>query len=243
MNNGKKPDNPQLDTTWGKPALIRRRLMWWPTLTGWLGLGCLVIAPFLLWFFQGESFLSKTERLPAEILVVEAWLGIEGMRAAAAEFQQAGYHTIVATGGLTNDRWSERRFSYTEMARYELTQAGVPPDRIIAALADDVESQRTFASARAVRAALLARRDIPPAVNVFTLRAHARRSQLIFAKVLGPQIRVGVISWTPATDRSDFWWESSERASELIKETAGWLFELLLNSGRWSNKPTAADRR
>jgi len=237
MNKGKEPAIPNQTDTWGRPTLLRRRLIWWPTLTGCLCLGCLFLAPILLWFFQGESFLGKTERLPTDMLVVEAWIGTEGMKAAAAEFQQSGYHFIVATGGLTNDRWSVQRFSYTEMARYELSRAGVPPDRIIAAPAADVESQRTFESARAVRAVLLARGNVPSAVNIFTLRAHARRSQLIFAKVLGPQIRVGVVSWAPVTDGGGPWWESSERAVDLIKETAGWLFEFLLNSGRWSNQP------
>ena len=123
------------------------------------------------------------------------------------------------------------------MARYELSRAGVPPDRIIAAPAADVETQRTFASALAVRKVLLSRDEPPATVNVFTLRAHARRSQLIFAKVLGPQIRVGVVAWVPVTDGSDLWWESSERAVDLIKETAGWMIELLLNSGRWSSQP------
>jgi len=237
MSNGKGPGLSNPADTWGKPSLLRRRMIWWPTFTGWLCLVCLFFVPILLWFFLGESYLGKTERLPSQFLVVEAWIGTEGMKAAAAEFQQAGYRSIVATGGLTNDRWSAQRFSYTEMARYELSRAGVPPDRIIAAPAADVETQRTFASALAVRKVLLSRDEPPATVNVFTLRAHARRSQLIFAKVLGPQIRVGVVAWVPVTDGSDLWWESSERAVDLIKETAGWMFELLLNSGRWSSQP------
>jgi len=237
MNNANGPGSLHLADTWGKPTLLRRRTIWWPTFTGWLCLGGVFFTPILLWYFQGESFLSRTERLPSEYLVVEAWIGSEGLKAAAAEFQHSGYHFIVATGGLSNDRWSVHRYSYTEMARYELSLAGVPPDRIICAPAADVESQRTFESARAVRATLLARGDAPPAVNVFTLRAHARRSQLVFAKMLGPQIRVGVVSWIPDTDLSAYWWESSERAIDMLKETAGWVFEILFNSGRWSNHP------
>ncbi len=218
-------------------ALFRRRTVWWPTLPGFLCLCGLFIAPFLLWFYRGERFLSHTERLPADVLVVEAWIGIEGLQAAAAEFQHEGYRYIMATGGLTNDRWSTRRWSYTEMARYELSRAGVPADRIIAAPAANSESQRTFESAMAVRKTLQAQAMSPLNVNIFTLGAHARRSRLIFARVLGPETRVGVVSWRPSVYDSEPWWKSSERAADLIKETTGYVFELLVNSGRTSNSP------
>jgi hypothetical protein len=33
------------------------------------------------------------------------------------------------------------------------------------------------------------------------------------------------------------WWQSSERARELLTETAGYIFEALLNSGRSVNSP------
>jgi hypothetical protein len=33
------------------------------------------------------------------------------------------------------------------------------------------------------------------------------------------------------------WWQSSERAREMITETAGYLFEAILNAGRRSNSP------
>ncbi len=48
-----------------------------------------------------ESFLSVTERSPADVLVVEGWIGREGVRAAGEEFKQRGYQYVVATGGLT----------------------------------------------------------------------------------------------------------------------------------------------
>jgi hypothetical protein len=33
------------------------------------------------------------------------------------------------------------------------------------------------------------------------------------------------------------WWQSSERAKELLIESAGYLYEVLFNSGRSSNTP------
>jgi len=43
------------------------------------------------WFTYGESYLEATHRLPADILVVEGWIGRKGIRAAVDEFERGGY--------------------------------------------------------------------------------------------------------------------------------------------------------
>ena len=214
------------------PKLFQRRTVWLPTVFGW---ACILIAIGslgLLFCLKGEAFLSPTERLPAKVLVVEGWIGIEGIRAAKAEFERDGYDFIVTTGGLTGERWKEQRWSYAEMAEKELIRCGVSKDRIIMAPAPDVDSQRTFESAMAVRKSLLAHGNPPEALNVFTLGVHARRSRLIFTKSFPPGTKVGVIAWVPPGYESPQWWRSSERADDLLKETAGFLFEALFDSGR-----------
>ena len=72
----------------------------------------------------------------------------------------------------------------------------------------------------------------PKNLNVFTLGSHARRSLLIFTKVQGPETKVGVIGWAPPDYPTMQYWQSSDRAKELLTETAGFLYEALLNSGR-----------
>ena len=72
----------------------------------------LLLTSVVGWFAYGESFLSLTQRLPADVLVVEGWIGRAGIRAAVAEFEQSGYQYIVATGGLTSGRWEDERASY-----------------------------------------------------------------------------------------------------------------------------------
>jgi uncharacterized SAM-binding protein YcdF (DUF218 family) len=189
------------------------------------------------WFARGESFFSLTHRLPADVLVVEGWVGRPGIHAAVAEFEQHGYQYIVASGGLTSDRWDDERASYAEMAAGEMIRSGVPRERIVVAPAKLAESGRTFESAVAVRRALQAVGIHAKRVNVFTFGSHARRSRLVFAKVDGPGTEVGVISWTPAGYVASPWWRSSERAREMLEETAGYLYEVLFNSGRRSNAP------
>ena len=137
--------------------------------------------------------------------------------------------------------WMEAGWSYAEGAHNELIRSGVPENEIIRAPSGDFENQRTYESAVAVRRALGLRGIQPRALNVFTWGPHARRSRLVFAKVLGTE--VGVISWTPPAYETEPWWRSSGRAKELLTETAGYVYEALLNSGRGFTSPDPAVQR
>jgi uncharacterized SAM-binding protein YcdF (DUF218 family) len=218
---------------WRKFRLVQRRTVWCPT---WLGLFCitiLLLSPAAWWFCWGESFLSQTKRLPAEVLVVEGWIGPDGVDAAAAEFEQHGYQYIVSTGGLTTgEGWSKAGWSYAEGAASELIRFGIPKDKIVVAPARNTESHRTYECAAAVRHALQSRGIHTKNLNVFTLGPHARRSRLVFAKVYEAGTQVGVIGWAPSGDKNVPWWKSSTRAKEMVAETAGYLYEALFNSGR-----------
>jgi hypothetical protein len=211
---------------------FERRTIWFPTLMGWLAAAFCVCIPATGWFLKGESFLAVTGRLPAEVLVVEGWIGGEGIKAAFVEFQNGGYRVVVSAGGLTGERWSKKRWNYAAEAEEQLLLLGVPRDRVLLASSRDVEIQRTFEMAVAARKSIDAAGLNPIAINVFTRGAHARRSRLIFEKVFSPDTKVGVISWKPPLFEAESWWESSDRAQDLIKETTGYLYELLVDSGR-----------
>ena len=217
--------------------LFQRRSIWWPTWQGWLMLLAGFGIPAVIWGFLGERFLSLTARQPAEVLVVEGWIGLDGMRAAKEEFDRGGYRYAVTAGALTSNRWNVQRWNYATEARKLLLRAGVPADQVIEAPALETEAQRTFEAALAVSHVLTARGLRAATVNVFTLGAHARRSRLVFAKVLSPGTEVGCVAWIPAVYGTEPWWRSSERAEDLLKETVGYGFELFLNSGRLSNSP------
>jgi uncharacterized SAM-binding protein YcdF (DUF218 family) len=159
-----------------------------------------LLFPELGGFWAGESFLSLTDRLPAEVLVVEGWIGRNGVRAAASEFEQRGYERgheyIVTSGGPASECWEEDPLSYAEMAHREMIRSGIPEERIIVAPSKSTQTRRTYESALAVSDALQRRNIKPKAFNIFTLGSHARRSRLVFAKVEGSLTKVGVIAWT-----------------------------------------------
>jgi hypothetical protein len=184
---------------------------------------------------SGESFFSLTRRLPAEVLVVDGWIGKDGLQAAAAEFQRSGYEFVLTTGGLTDDRRSP--LNYCEIAEEEFVRLGISRARIINAPTGEIEHERTFKSALSAWQALRKRGIYPKAINVMTLGPHARRSCLVYAKVFAPVTRVGVIAWVPAYYKTEPWWRSQGRTKCFFKEIVGYPFEVLLNSGRSSNSP------
>ena len=213
--------------------LFHRRTATVPTPFGWLCFVAAMIGACALWWFEAEGFLSESKRIPgAEVLVVEGWIGNEGVRAAMIEFETGGYKWLVTTGGFTNEGWSGKRWNYSDIADHQLLSMGFPREHLISAPAQDVENQRTFESAEATLNSLTANKIQCSKLVVFTRGAHARRSRLIFSKVFHDRVQVGVISWMPAQYMNQKWWQVSIRADDVLKESVGYLFEVLLSSGR-----------
>ncbi len=212
--------------------------MLWPTLLGWLCILLLLLVPSLLWVFRGESFLSQTARVPARILVVEGWISAEGLDAAAQEFKTGGYSTLVATGSLTGAKWEAKRWDYTQAAYEQFVKDGIAPERIILASAGDPEVRRTYSMALATRNALLAHHLLGEDVNIFTRGPHARRSRLIYARVLGSPSHVGSIAWIPPGFLDLPWWRSSERTKDMLTETPGYFVELIFGPRRAPPAPS-----
>lgn len=211
-----------------------------PTIYGWLLFLVVAGAPVFFWMFCGESFLSVTDRVPARILIVEAWMHEDGANAAAAEFRSATSHYdyIVATGGLTGEKWYRERWKEVDIVGKELERLRIDHHLFIPAYAPDVDSQRTYLNAITARDALARRGIHPDAIDVLTRGVHARRSRLEFQKAFGPNTTVGIIGWIPPGYDSGHWWQSSERAIDFIKESAGYVYETVLSSGRiWHTPP------
>lgn len=215
--------------------LLRRCTILCPTWTGSLCIFSILFIVAAAWINYGETYLAVTNRARADILVVEGWIGRNGIRAAVDEFERGHYRYIVATGGFTSGRWIDKSASYAEMAAKEMIRLDIPKERIVVATSQNTESHRTFASAISVRRMLGDAGIKAESLNVFTLGPHARRSALVFAKVNSHGPQIGVIGWVPPDYKTEAWWNSSDRSRELLEETVAYFYELLFNSGRRSN--------
>jgi hypothetical protein len=101
----------------------------------WVGSFCLVATLLTLVDARvnyGESCLSQTHRLPADILAVEGWIGRKGLHGAVDQFERGGCRSIVASGGLASGRWEDQPSSYAQIAAAEIIRSGVPFENLTA---------------------------------------------------------------------------------------------------------------
>src|ERR1044071_6791578 len=213
-------------------SLVKRRTSWRLTWFGWLALLFSFGAVSCIWLLEGEAFLAISDPLPARVLIVEGWIGEEAVRASIDEFRRGRYERAITTGGLSGDYWSQQRWNYAEATREQFLNSGVAQDSVTSASSAATESGRTYVCAVAARDSLAALGFERGKASVFTRNVHARRSRLVFQRAFGSNFQVGVVAWHPPGYDHTPWFRSSSRSEEFFKETAGYLFELILHSGR-----------
>lgn len=168
-----------------------------------------------------------TQRVEANILVVEGWIWDYAMESAAEEFKR-GHYTLIATSGFPNTAQMEKTgTSSADTAAARLIQLGIPPEKILSCPAENTWWNRTASSAQAVRVKIL-REGIPlKKINVLTVGTHARKTIIAYRRIMGPEVEVGLVMVPSRNFDPDRWWASRGGIYAITKNTIGWLRELL----------------
>ena len=149
-----------------KPAAARklggilvRRERWGLAARGWLLVAVAGCVGAVLLVRGAYPFLAVTNRLPAEVLVVEGWVPPFAVKAGAREFRSGGYTRVFATGGPVpgSGVYTTDYDTSAHVVAGGLKAAGVPPERLETVPAHLVGRDRTYNSALALRSWLLAR--------------------------------------------------------------------------------------
>jgi hypothetical protein len=195
------------------------------------GTAIVLLCAFSVLFFFGRKinhFLSVTNRVPAELLVVEGWTPPWGMVEVAAEFQKQNYqHLLIVRPVLDPDKDYDLSYSSVDFAIAALKKNGVPEERVSKIFTLVVRKDRTFHSALSVKEWIATNRVSVTGLNVATIGAHARRSGLLYRKAM-PDLPVGTISLQPREYRPDRWWRYSEGFRETVGEFIAYLYARFL---------------
>jgi hypothetical protein len=210
-------------------GLLQRGHHWRLTRRGW-GLAVVVLLGGSAIFLRViHPFLSVTQPVSSDVLVVEGWMADYALKEAVQEFEDGGYSLMYVTGGPM-----ERGAPLAEYRSYAALGAavarffGAPSNQVYAVPAAAVRRDRTYAAAVSLRDWLKERDGLPPAFNVVSLGPHARRSRLLFEEAFGDACEVGVISVADANYDAKRWWAYSQGVRNVMGETASYLYARFL---------------
>jgi hypothetical protein len=211
-----------------RPALVRRRTVWLPTVWGWLTLLLVAAACAVYAARNVYAFLATTEPVGARTLIVEGWLPPEELDQAIATFRERGYERIVTTGGpISNEFERFGAASYAERARTYLVHNGAADETVIAVAAPASAQDRSFLSAVMVREWLAHAGETIDALDVFSSGVHSRRSRELYRMAFGPNVRVGIYAAAPSRPWPEAWWRTSVGVKEVPPEALAWLWTTL----------------
>ena len=218
MQMGAKPDR----ALWG---LLRRRWIVMPTWRGWLLLG--TIAVFLLGgCVRGlYPFLAAHAPSRTDVLVTEGWIPENGLKEVAAAFQRDHCRKIYLTG-CPIEKGADFLPARTvpDLMAMSLLKLGLTSNDLVVVAASDARQDRTIAAARALRQRWSDRQGAPQRVNLMVVGPHARRARLLFEKVLGDGVEVGVVAVPPSDYNPRRWWRYSAGFRTVTSELIGYIF-------------------
>lgn len=207
-----------------------RRERWGLSWRGSLAAVAIVLLVGVLLLVNVQSFLAPTQRVAAQVLVVEGWVHEYAIRAGVTEFQAGHYEKVYATGGPVsgNGGYINDFNTAASVGAELLVKHGVPAEFVQMVPSRVFDRDRTYSSAVALREWFHDHHLTVTNFNVLTEGLHARRTWLLFQKAFGDDVTVGIISVPSPDYDAKHWWRSSEAVREMIDEGIAYLYARFL---------------
>ncbi len=207
-----------------RPRLLVKKHIYVPTVLGWvLILLCVCALPLAALRFA-YPFLAYNRPNQTSVCIIEGWVPDQILMEALPAVMGADDQLFVTTGGpLQLGHELSRYRTYAELTEARLAKMGIDPERIVAVPNKAVQRDRTHAAALAVREWLQKHPRVTGA-NLVTKGPHARRSFVIFKKVLPSSFELGVCSVPPRGYDPQRWWASSEGFRTVVSEAIAYTY-------------------
>ena len=202
-------------------GLFTRRERWGLSRRGGVVLLAAILFAGLVWIFNVQPFLAPTQRADTKILVVEGWLPGYALRLAADEFRAGHYEKVFTTGGPVagSDGATNIFNTVANVGGDALLAAGLPAESVQVVPAHTVGRDRTYTSALALRDWFRAHNLNVTAINVVSADVHSRRTQLLFQRAFGSEVKVGIVAIPDPDYEPRRWWRYSEGVREILGES------------------------
>ena len=210
-----------------KPVRLRlfvKRQVYVPTLSGWLLLLASMTALVGLCTARAYPFLACHHPADANVFIIEGWVPDHVLEQSLAPFGIRDDLRFVTTGGplQLGHHLSEYK-TVAELAAARLVSLGLREEQVTAVPNRVVGKDRTYAAALEVRKWLLENPEVRRA-NLITEGPHARRSFLVFTKVVPPTVELGICAVPPRDYDPERWWASSEGFRTVVSEVIAYAY-------------------
>jgi hypothetical protein len=218
---------------WG---LVEWRPRWGLSVRGWISAAMLFVVAVIGGVRSIHPFLAVSEPVEADFLAVEGWLPDYALNQAASEFGKDRYQALLVTGGLLSKGFYLAEYrTHAEFGAATIRKLSVRPEGVRAVPAHAAKRNRTFESAIALRDWFQDQGKELHALNVITLDAHARRTRLVYRRVFGRQVAIGVLSVRNEEYDPARWWVSSTGVRNMISELIGYTYAALFPGSEGQN--------
>jgi len=196
-----------------------------PTWLGRLLTTILIIAIFVGLAMNLYPFLAPEKTPHKGLMVVEGWIHDFALDEAVAMYRTGNYSKIVCAGvPIETGSYIQQYKSYPEMTAARLRKLGIPEDRIVVAIADEMKKDRTYVAAVALREAFMAYNIGETNLHLVTTGPHGRRSRMLFQKALGPDYAIGVTCLEDFSYDAEDWYKCSEGARAVLGELIAYTY-------------------
>lgn len=228
----KKPPEKKSEPT-QKPGrrffgLQQRKEKWVWSWRGRLVVWSVLAALGVIFILKVHDFLSVTDRVEAQYLVIEGWVPNYAVEEGIAEFKSKPYVKIFTVGadpltGINIEEGDSIAFECAERLKW----LGMDMSLVQAVPAHIKYRDRTYQSAVALREWAQTNNVPLKSFNLVTLGPHARRSRLLFEEAFKDQATVGIISVTNREYDPKRWWKYSEGVKETLSEGVAYVYARL----------------
>jgi uncharacterized SAM-binding protein YcdF (DUF218 family) len=209
-------------------GLISRRTRWGLTWRGWLAVIFTILLLGVVFVWRIHPFLAISKPVGTSVMVVEGWISMPSIEAAAEQFRAGGYDKLYTVAGSPSDSESDPGKNLSEIVANQFLELGIPPESVFAVPSGSPQRDRTYTSAVSLKNWFEANGAAVSALNVVTEGPHSRRSRLMFEAAFGDDVSIGVISIPDPEYDASHWWRYSEGVKEVVSECAGYFYARFL---------------
>ena len=211
-------------------GLFAKRERWGLTWQGWLALLLVVALAAVTFLTKIHPFLTSTDKVESNIMVVEGWVHDYVIQAAAKEFRAGNYQRAFSTGGPSagSGGYTWDADTSASVGAGQLRAAGVPPAALQMVASHVIGRDRTYYSAVALRDWFHEHDMDVKSFNIVAESTHARRTWFLFQEAFGDKVKVGVITIQNPDYDAKRWWQSSDGFRDVISEAIAYFYARFL---------------